>query len=110
MARGDLELRRYGAANDGLDLYERVKHIRASPASPPLSAGPSQLRLLPGGVLPLPQAVAVRYQQGARACFCGLLPEIHHAWASIDSSLFLWRYDTRGAVPVEYAAEQHHIS
>ena len=26
--------------------------------------------------------------------FCGLLPEIGRAWASVDNALFLWRYDT----------------
>jgi len=25
--------------------------------------------------------------------FCGLLPEIGRAWATVDASLFLWRYD-----------------
>ncbi len=30
-------------------------------------------------------------------CFCGLFPQLRRAWASIDNSLFLWRYDKRCA-------------
>lgn len=25
--------------------------------------------------------------------FCGVFPEIKRAWASVDNSLFLWRFD-----------------
>jgi nuclear pore complex protein Nup155 len=25
--------------------------------------------------------------------FCGVFPEIRRAWASVDNSLFLWRFD-----------------
>ena len=37
--------------------------------------------------------VLERYAGVQTVAFCGVFPEIGRAWASIDNSLFLWRYD-----------------
>jgi nuclear pore complex protein Nup155 len=41
----------------------------------------------------LPAMVKDKYRTCQAMCFCGVFPEIRRAWASVDSSLFLWRYD-----------------
>ena len=37
--------------------------------------------------------VLERYAGVQTVAFCGVFPEIQRAWASVDNSLFLWRYD-----------------
>ena len=39
-----------------------------------------------------------KYRTCQTMCFCGVFPEIRRAWASVDNSFFLWRYDRRWAV------------
>ena len=56
---------------------------------------PSLLRPLTPTLFDLPGMVQEKYRTCQTMCFCGLLPEIKRAWASIDNSLFLWRYDKR---------------
>lgn len=41
----------------------------------------------------MPQRVRDRHAMVQSACFCGLLPPLKRAWASVDNSLFLWRFD-----------------
>jgi len=113
VARADAEVRRYTAVPDGMDLYERAKHMRGTPGAEGPPSAPAQLRPAPSGVSSLPTVVVERSQRAAnegKSCFTGLLPDIRHAWASVDTSLFLWRYDVRGSVPIEYAAEQRPIT
>lgn len=43
----------------------------------------------------LPAMVQDKYRTCQTMCFCGVFPEIRRAWASVDNSLFLWRYDRR---------------
>ena len=50
-----------------------------------------------------------KYRQCQTMCFCGLFPSIHRAWATIDNSLFLWRYDVPGDVPIEYLGQETSI-
>ena len=38
-------------------------------------------------------------------CFCGCFPEISRAWATVDDSLFLWRFDVDDDVPIELTEE-----
>ena len=57
----------------------------------------------------LPAAVLERYSARQSVCFCGVLPEIGRAWATVDNALFLWRYDVPDDVPVEYAGEEQAI-
>ena len=37
--------------------------------------------------------VLERYSAVQTVCFCGAFPEIGRAWATVDNSLFLWRFD-----------------
>ena len=53
----------------------------------------------------LPGIVLERYNTRQSVCFCGVLPEISRAWASVDNSLFMWRLDETDDVPVEYSGE-----
>lgn len=57
----------------------------------------------------LPAAVLERYSTRQSVCFCGVLPEIGRAWATVDNALFLWRFDEPGDVPVEYSGEEQAI-
>lgn len=43
----------------------------------------------------LPPVLIERYNAagGEGTAFCGIFPEIRRAWASVDNSLFLWRFD-----------------
>ena len=41
----------------------------------------------------MPSMVLDRYNAVQKGCFCGVFPGIKRAWASVDNSLFLWRYD-----------------
>lgn len=43
----------------------------------------------------LPPALIERYNAsgGEGTAICGIFPEIRRAWASVDDSLFLWRFD-----------------
>jgi len=67
------------------------------------------LRPLSPTLFDLPSMVQEKYRTCQTMCFCGLLPGIRRAWASIDNSLFLWRYDKSGDVPVEYCGEEQAI-
>lgn len=44
-----------------------------------------------------------KYRACQTMCFCGVFPQIRRAWASVDNSLFLWRYDRRCAVCAAWA-------
>eukprot|EP00879_Flechtneria_rotunda_P022745 GHRR01024022.1.p1 GENE.GHRR01024022.1~~GHRR01024022.1.p1 ORF type:complete len:934 (+),score=353.75 GHRR01024022.1:671-3472(+) len=70
---------------------------------------PSMLRVTSPALPDLPAMVQDKYRMCQTVCFCGVLPEIRRAWASIDNSLFLWRYDRSGDVPVEYCGEEQAI-
>ena len=50
-----------------------------------------------------------RYSTRQSVCFCGVLPEINRAWATVDNALFLWRLDRPDDVPVEYSGEEQAI-
>lgn len=43
----------------------------------------------------LPPVLVERYNAagGEGTALCGIFPEIRRAWASVDNSLFLWRFD-----------------
>lgn len=43
----------------------------------------------------LPPVLIERYNAagGEGTALCGIFPEIRRAWASVDNSLFLWRFD-----------------
>ncbi len=60
---------------------------------------PSLLRPCAPTLAGLPPLVLERYQACQTVCFCGVFPELKRAWASVDNSLFLWRFD-RWCAPV----------
>ena len=54
---------------------------------------PAQVRMVSPVVNEMPKMVMERYAMCQTVAFCGVFPEIRRAWASVDSALFLWRYD-----------------
>jgi len=44
------------------------------------------------GFVPMPRSFLALYAQARGGSCMGLLPEIHHAWISIDNRLYLWDY------------------
>jgi hypothetical protein len=59
---------------------------------------PSLLRAVSPSMPDLPAMVQDKYCTCQTMCFCGVFPEIRRAWASVDNSLFLWRYDRRWGI------------
>lgn len=53
--------------------------------------------------------VTDRYNACQTVAFCGAFPEIRRAWATVDNSLFLWRFDTWQDIPIEYSGEEQAI-
>ena len=54
---------------------------------------PPQARMLTPIVNEMPAMVTDRYNACQTVAFCGVFPELRRAWASVDTSLFLWRFD-----------------
>jgi len=48
-------------------------------------------------IVPTPSAIVDRFHTLEFVSMMGLLPEINHAWLSIDSQLFLWQYSGSAA-------------
>uniref|UniRef100_A0A7N0TFW8 Nuclear pore complex protein NUP155 n=1 Tax=Kalanchoe fedtschenkoi TaxID=63787 RepID=A0A7N0TFW8_KALFE len=59
----------------------------------------------------LPQVLIERYNAagGEGTALCGIFPEIRRAWASVDNSLFLWRFDKWDGQCSEYSGEEQAI-
>ncbi|XP_038977739.1 nuclear pore complex protein NUP155-like isoform X1 [Phoenix dactylifera] len=59
----------------------------------------------------LPPVLIERYNAGGGegTALCGIFPEIRRAWASVDNSLFLWRFDSWDGQCSEYSGEDHAI-
>ncbi|XP_057415824.1 nuclear pore complex protein NUP155 [Lotus japonicus] len=59
----------------------------------------------------LPPVLIERYNAagGEGTAFCGIFPEIRRAWASVDNSLFLWRFDKWDGQCPEYSGEEQAI-
>ncbi|XP_010462709.1 PREDICTED: nuclear pore complex protein NUP155 [Camelina sativa] len=59
----------------------------------------------------LPSVLIERYNTagGEGTALCGIFPEIRRAWASVDNSLFLWRFDKRDGQCPEYSGEEQAI-
>ncbi|KAI8471772.1 MAG: nucleoporin-domain-containing protein [Monoraphidium minutum] len=93
--------------HDLLDLLNNTR--REETYSFPVPGWPSLLRPLSPAMAELPGMVQDKYRTCQTMCFCGVFPEIKRAWASVDNSLFLWRYDRSGDVPVEYCGEEQAI-
>ncbi|XP_068659840.1 nuclear pore complex protein NUP155 [Aristolochia californica] len=59
----------------------------------------------------LPPVLVERYNAagGEGTALCGIFPEIRRAWASVDNSLFLWRFDKWDGQCPEYTGEEQAI-
>ncbi|CAH9104947.1 unnamed protein product [Cuscuta epithymum] len=59
----------------------------------------------------LPSLLIERYNAsgGEGTALCGIFPEIRRAWASVDDSLFLWRFDKWDGQCSEYSVDEQAI-
>lgn len=94
-----------------LDLEEALEASRYT--SHPYSSHPREWPSLVEVVetRELPPALIERYNAsgGEGTALCGIFPEIHRAWASVDNSLFLWRFDKWDGQCPEFRGEEQAI-
>lgn len=94
-----------------LDLEEALEAARY--ASHPYSTHPREWPPLVEVVdtRELPPVLIERYNAagGEGTALCGIFPEIRRAWASVDNSLFLWRFDKWDGNCSEYSADEQAI-
>ncbi|XP_058108326.1 nuclear pore complex protein NUP155 [Magnolia sinica] len=94
-----------------LDLEEALEASRY--ASHPYSSHPKEWPPLVEVVdtRELPPVLIERYNAagGEGTALCGIFPEIRRAWASVDNSLFLWRFDKWDGQCPEYSVEEQAI-
>lgn len=94
-----------------LDLEEALEASRY--ASHPYSTHPREWPPLIEVVdtWELPPVLVERYNAagGEGTALCGIFPEIRRAWASVDNSLFLWRFDKWDGQCPEYGGEEQVI-
>lgn len=94
-----------------LDLEEALEASRY--ASHPYSTHPREWPPLAEVVdhRDLPPVLIERYNAagGEGTTLCGIFPEIRRAWASIDNSIFLWRFDKWDGQCLEYSGEDQAI-
>lgn len=92
------------------DLYDLLSHsVRETQYSFQPRDWPSLVRPLSPVISEMPGMVLERYNACQTVAFCGVFPEIKRAWASVDNSLFLWRFDKWQDVPIEYSGEEQAI-
>lgn len=94
-----------------LDLEESLEASRYT--SHPYSSHPREWPPLVEVVdsRELPPVLIERYNAagGEGTALCGIFPEIRRAWASVDNSLFLWRFDKWDGQCPEYSGEEQAI-
>ncbi|CAI0383391.1 unnamed protein product [Linum tenue] len=94
-----------------LDLEESLEASRYS--SHPYSTHPREWPPLVEvtDTWDLPSVLIERYNSTGRegTAFCGIFPEIRRAWASLDNSLFLWRFDKGDGQCSDYNTEEQAI-
>ncbi|KAK3027483.1 hypothetical protein RJ639_040284, partial [Escallonia herrerae] len=94
-----------------LDLEEALEASRY--ASHPYTAHPREWPPLVEVVdtWELPPVLIDRYNAagGEGTALCGIFPEIRRAWASVDNSIFLWRFDKWDGQCPEYSGEEQAI-
>ncbi|KAL6782830.1 NUP155 [Auxenochlorella protothecoides x Auxenochlorella symbiontica] len=92
------------------DLWDLLSHsLRETQYSPAPPEWPAALRHTTSTMSEMPAAVLDRFAACQTVAFCGVFPELRRAWASVDSSLFLWRFDRWQDVPMEYSGEDQSI-
>jgi Nup133 N terminal like len=55
-----------------------------------------QLKVEYRGVVPVPPQLTHAASRVECMSLSGLLPEIHHAWLTVDNHLYLWDYSSEG--------------
>ncbi|XP_052204518.1 nuclear pore complex protein NUP155 [Diospyros lotus] len=94
-----------------LDLEEALEASRY--ASHPYSTHPREWPPLVEVVdtWELPPILIDRYNAagGEGTALCGIFPEIRRAWATVDNTLFLWRFDKWDGQCPEYSGEEQVI-
>ncbi|KAK4765177.1 hypothetical protein SAY86_026267 [Trapa natans] len=94
-----------------VDLEEALEAARY--ASHPYSTHPREWPPLVEVVdsWELPPVLIERYNAagGEGTALCGIFPEIRRGWASVDNSLFLWRFDKRDSQCPEFNVEEQAI-
>ncbi|PIA46100.1 hypothetical protein AQUCO_01600399v1 [Aquilegia coerulea] len=98
-------------ASAQIDLEEALEASRYS--SHPYATQPKEWPSLVEVVdhWELPPVLIERYNAagGEGTALCGIFPEIRRAWASVDNSLFLWRFDKWDGQCPEYSGEEQAI-
>ncbi|WCJ33618.1 Nuclear pore complex protein NUP155 [Euphorbia peplus] len=94
-----------------LDLEEALEASRY--ASHPYSTQPREWPPLieVADTWELPPVLIERYNAagGEGTALCGIFPEIRRAWASVDNSLFMWRFDKWDGQCPEFSGEEQAI-
>ncbi|GMP93212.1 hypothetical protein CsSME_00043148 [Camellia sinensis var. sinensis] len=94
-----------------LDLEEALEASRY--ASHPYSTHPREWPPLVEveDTWELPSVLIERYNAagGEGTALCGIFPEIRRAWATVDNSFFLWRFDKWDGQCPEYSGEEQAI-
>jgi nuclear pore complex protein Nup155 len=94
------EITKLANEQSGFDLLELLREAPREAYSLQQPGWPSEMRNV--AQKPLPKIVLERYERRQSVCFCGCFPEISRAWATVDDSLFLWRFDVDDDVPLEF--------
>lgn len=94
-----------------LDLEEALEASRY--ASHPYTAQPREWPPLVEVVdtWELPSVLIERYNAsgGEGTALCGIFPDIRRAWASVDNTLFMWRFDKWDGQCPEYSVDEQAI-
>ncbi|XP_031491794.1 nuclear pore complex protein NUP155 [Nymphaea colorata] len=94
-----------------VDLEEALEASRyaSHPYSSPPKEWPPSVEI--ANTRDLPAVLIDRYNAagGEGTALCGIFPEIRRAWASVDNSLFLWRFDKWDGQCPEYSGEEQAI-
>ncbi|WOG89035.1 hypothetical protein DCAR_0208271 [Daucus carota subsp. sativus] len=94
-----------------LDLEEALEASRYS--SHPYSTHPREWPPLVEvlDTWELPPVLVEKYNAagGEGTALCGIFPEIRRAWASVDNTLFMWRFDKWDGQCPEYSGEEEAI-
>lgn len=93
------------------DLYDALDSARYSsnPYSSPSREWPPTVDVASNRELP--PVLIDRYNAagGQGTALCGIFPSIRRAWATVDNSLFLWRFDKWDGLCPEYNGEEQAI-
>ena len=92
------------------DLFELLQNsLNDTQYAFPPKGWPRQVRMVSPMVNEMPKMVMERFSGCQTVAFCGVFPEINRAWASVDNTLFLWRYDRWQDVPIEFQTTDQSI-